>query len=240
MIVMPVMSAPQVASWYGIMELHERLNHGWTLIGGQMVHLHCAERGYAPPRPTDDVDTVVDVRTEPGILLAFTEALAGLGFSSRGVSPQGIEHRWVRDAAVIDVLLPDGVGSRAGARRGVTGSPTIETPGGSQALERTESVSVSVDGREGKVRRPNLVGALVMKAAAHTAVGAADRRRHRSDFAALAALIAARDFRGAELNKKDRQRLRAMVAATRSDGGVMSGQSDAAESLNRLERAALL
>jgi hypothetical protein len=44
------------------MDLHERLDHGWTLIGGQMVHLHCAEHGYDPPRPTDDVDTVIDVR----------------------------------------------------------------------------------------------------------------------------------------------------------------------------------
>jgi hypothetical protein len=35
-----------------------------------MVHLHCAEHGYDPPRPTDDVDTVIDVRADPGLLHA--------------------------------------------------------------------------------------------------------------------------------------------------------------------------
>ena len=62
MIILPAMSAAQAASWHGVMDLYERLDHGWTLIGGQMVHLHCAEHGYAPPRPADDVDTVIDVQ----------------------------------------------------------------------------------------------------------------------------------------------------------------------------------
>ena len=54
-------------------------------------------------------------------------------------------------------------------------APTLPTPGGTHALNRSEPVVVEVDGRVGIVRRPNLVGALVMKAAAHTAVGDAGR-----------------------------------------------------------------
>ena len=77
-----------------------------------------------------------------------------------------------------------------------------------------------------------------MKAAAHTAVGDAAKGRHRFDFATLAALVAARDFRGVDLNRKDRRRLRDMLAATRADRDVMFGLSDAHESLDRLERAA--
>jgi hypothetical protein len=132
------------------------------------------------------------------------------------------------------------VGARAAARPGVTGSPTIPTPGGTQALHRSASVAVSVDGRSGFVRRPSIVGALVMKAAAHTVTGDPAKRRHRFDFATLAALVAARDFRDEELSPKDRTRLRAMVAATRADPEVMLTTADTAESLHRLARAARL
>jgi len=45
MIVMPAMLGPQAASWHGLMDLHERLDHGWTLVGGQLVHLHWADSG---------------------------------------------------------------------------------------------------------------------------------------------------------------------------------------------------
>lgn len=62
MIVLPAMPPEQTASWLGLLDLHERLAGGWTLIGGQLVHLHCAERGQLAVRPTNDADTVVDVR----------------------------------------------------------------------------------------------------------------------------------------------------------------------------------
>jgi hypothetical protein len=52
MIVLPAMPPEQTASWLGLLDLHERLAEGWTLIGGQLVHLHCAERGQFPVRPT--------------------------------------------------------------------------------------------------------------------------------------------------------------------------------------------
>lgn len=50
MIVLPAMPAEQTASWLGILDLYDRLNEGWTLIGGQLVHLLCAERGESPVR----------------------------------------------------------------------------------------------------------------------------------------------------------------------------------------------
>jgi hypothetical protein len=142
MIALPAMSGAQAASWHGIMDLHERLDHGWTLIGGQLVHLHCAEHGHAPARPTDDIDTVIDVRTYRDMLQTFTSTLVELGFTAAGVSAEGIQHRWIRGDAVMDVLLPDGVGDRAASRKGAAGSPTIPTPGGTQALQRSESVAV--------------------------------------------------------------------------------------------------
>jgi hypothetical protein len=158
MIVLPAMPPEQTASWLGVLDLYENVPDGWTLIGGQLVHLHCAERGRFPDRPTNDADTVIDVRADPAILHTFTRALEDLGFRSAGISAEGRQHRWVREQASIDVLLPDGVGERAAEREGFTGSPTLPTQGGTQALQRSEVVAVAVDGREGFVCRPNLVG----------------------------------------------------------------------------------
>ena len=63
-VTMPAMGEAQKQSWQALMDLYERVNAGWTLIGGQLVHLHCAERGASPARPTNDIDTVVDI---PGL-----------------------------------------------------------------------------------------------------------------------------------------------------------------------------
>lgn len=238
MIVLPVMPAEQTASWLALLDLYARLDHGWTLIGGQLVHLHCAERGRYPDRATNDADTVIDVRADPTMLHTFTRALADLGFRSAGVSAEGLQHRWLRDAASLDVLLPEGIGERARARPGATGSPTLPTQGGTQALARTEVVAVTVDGRQGHVLRPNLVGALVGKAAAHGNVDDRDPRRHRRDFLILTALITAADFRNEPLTAKDRQRLRRMLTAIDKDIELTLELSGPADALTRLRMAA--
>ena len=238
MIVLPVMPPEQTASWLGILDLYDRLNGGWTLIGGQLVHLHCAERGEFPVRPTNDVDTVIDVRADPMILHTFTKTLEDLGFKSDGISGEGRQHRWKRGDASIDVLLPEGVGERASERQGVTGSPTLTTEGGAQALRRSETVAVTVNGHEGFVRRPSLVGALVVKAAAHTNPGDRDLRRHRHDFVVLAGLIAARDFAAEDVNKTDRRRLRRIVAAIEGDRELLLEIPNGAAAIDRLKVAA--
>ncbi len=72
MIVLPAMPARADRLLVGFLDLHERRAEGWTLIGGQLVHLHCAERGQFPVRPTNDADTVIDVRADPTMLATFT------------------------------------------------------------------------------------------------------------------------------------------------------------------------
>src|SRR5437870_1071648 len=105
------MGAAQEAAWVALLDLYERHPEDWTLIGGQMVHLHCAERGYAPQRPTTDADAVVDARV-PEVLGSVTSALVELGFDSGMPSADGVQHRWTRESAVIDVLIPEGTGAR--------------------------------------------------------------------------------------------------------------------------------
>jgi hypothetical protein len=240
LIVLPVMPQEQTASWLGVLDLYEHLSEGWTLIGGQLVHLYCAERGQFPERPTNDADTVIDIRADPEMLHTFTRTLTDLGFESAGISAEGRQHRWVRGNASVDVLIPEGVGERANKRQGVTGSPTLPTEGGTQALQRSEIVAVTVGGRKGFVRRPNLVGALVVKAAAHGNPGDPGVARHRRDFVVLAGMITAADFANEDLNKKDRQRLRSIVAVIKGDRELLLKIPGATAAIERLTVAAKL
>lgn len=210
MITMPPMTPAQRDAWFALMDLHHRMRDGWVMVGGQMVHLHCAERGVSPARPTDDADAAVDVRADSKALEKFTGVLQDLGFAPAGESPQGYEHRWKRDGAVIDVLIPRGLRPNSRARRTVTGSETIETWGAQQAVDRAETVDVTVEGRVGKVRRPNLLGALVGKAAAIRILVDPGYERHMHDFAALATLIRPGDAVHTA-GKRDREHLNNML-----------------------------
>lgn len=237
-VVLPTMPAAQEASWHGVLDVSERLAGGWTIIGGQMVHLHCAERGQAAIRPTTDVDTVVDVRADSKMLRTFTEALCDAGFEADGISVEGHQHRWKRDQASIDVLIPDGAGERANKRTGATGSPSVSTSGGSQALRRSEQVSINVNGRVGAVWRPNLVGALIAKAAAHSHSAGRDPRRHRSDFVALASMLWRDDFSNEKITPSDRRNLNAMIGAIKADGRLLLELPVAKIAIARLVEAA--
>lgn len=237
LVVMPAMSPAQEQAWHALMNLHDAIPTDWALVGGQMVHLHCAERGASPLRPTDDADAVVDVRARPDMLHDFTTALLDLGFAPE-TSGSGMQHRWKRDRAQIDVLIPEGLGARAEARGGVHGAPSVAAPGTTQALTRASDIEVEVAGKRGTVRRPNLVGALVGKAAARVDLGSGGTSgRHCADFVVLAGLVAARDFRVETLTKKDRQRLRQMLTICRADPTARS-VPEAGERLERIARAA--
>lgn len=211
-VILPPMREGQRAGWIALLELRDALPTGWTIVGGQMVHLWCAERGASPVRPTDDLDAVLDVRANPRALHDFTSVLKEMGFESEGESWNGHQHRWARGAAQIDVLIPRWLGERAARRKGVDGGTTLETPGAQQALDRSGDVDVVVEGRPGTVRRPNLLGALVAKAAAHTVVLDDLRVRHRTDFLVLTTLIEPRD--GIDrATRRDRDYLEAMLGA---------------------------
>ena len=66
------------------------------LIGGQMVLLHALQARRTPRRVSQDLDAVIDARVRPPALTAFLATLAGFGFSSAGVSPDEVAHRFQR------------------------------------------------------------------------------------------------------------------------------------------------
>ncbi len=170
------------------------------------------ERGFTPTRPTNDGDAVLDVRGHPNILLDFTTKLTELGFASAGENLSGHQHRWQRGSASIDILIPADLEERARARKGVTGGTTLETRAAQQALDRSEQVDIDLDATIGAVPRPNLLGALVAKAAAYSEPLDVGRQRHLTDFVVLAAMISRRDRIAEQLTKRDREHLSPLLA----------------------------
>lgn len=232
-VILPTTSAAQDASWRGLFYLAARVPDGWTLVGGQMVHLLCAERGVTPHRATPDVDTVLDVRRNPQILMTVTSTLEAAGFRSLGVTMGGKQHRWEREEAIIDVLIPQLTG-RAATNKGAGGSPGLETPGAQYALNRSERVQVTVGSETGFVNRPTLIGAVVAKAAAYSVTVDIGRARHLGDLALLASMLTARDLRDIGLVKGEKRYLCPAVEAARTS--VYADQIDgAADGLTRLQ-----
>jgi len=232
----PVLRPAQASAWHALFDLHQRLPDGWALVGGQMVQSLCWERGATPSRPTTDADTALDVRARPRMLLTFTRVLRDLGFSPDGTSFEGHQHRWVRDDAQIDVLIPRFLGERAERRQGVGGGTTIPAPGAQGALWRARPVALEVNGRTGTVIRPTLQGALLAKAAAVEIVGD-DPERHLTDIATLAALITRRDRVDEEITATERRRILAAAALIDRDPRVVRAAGVDQTAVDRLRLA---
>ncbi len=130
----------------------------WTLIGAHMVALHGWRAGRKEPRASKDADILVNARVVGGGTQKVSETLLSRGFSLDGVSPDGIGHRFIKGDVRLDVLGLDGVGSRIRLQT-VHGARTVEVPGGSQALKRTETVENRVGESSGEDPDP-LIAAL--------------------------------------------------------------------------------
>lgn len=232
----PRLTAAQEASWLALIEVGQQLQDGWTLVGGQLVHLHCIERGASPTRPTDDGDAALDVRAEPDILRKYTGILVEIGFVADKPTWRGHQHRWRRGDAVIDVLIPRFLGERGESRTGVTGSTTIAAPGVQGALDRTELVQVTVAGITGVIPRPTLVGAITGKAAALEIPDDPAWKRHVQDLAVLSTLMGRNDNFGS-CNRMEIDRIRNAIGRAAVDPGIVAGIEGATGGLERLKLA---
>ena len=237
MIDVPATSAGQEASWHALLDLHDAVSDAWVLVGGQMVHLHAAERGHRFVRPTDDADAVLDVKLRPTILHDVTAALAAIGFTSAGLSPSGIERRWNRGEAQIDLLIPQELGERLLAE--VVGvSPPVETPAGQIVVDHAEVVEVRVGTRVGSVRRPTLLGARIAKAAADTTVSSssAAASRHLEDFVSMSAMLKVSDLAGMIGSRNQRRYVTRALERVSSRADLQEEYPDSRVGLARLAR----
>jgi len=151
--------------WEMTLELAEALGteRQWSLIGGLMVQLHGHEHS-DDLRPTIDIDLLGAARKPP----AMTERIAAL-LAERGAelampprSDPQLGYRFELDGEIVEVLGPDGLKKEPKTLPGLT---TFEVSGGTQALQRTEVVLISLGGASPvAVRRPSLLGAILIKA----------------------------------------------------------------------------
>ena len=202
---LPVLAGVEEALWPVLLELGEVQPSNWTLIGGQMVLLHALERGAGVPRVSTDLDVLVNARVATHAVRDFVRALQQRGFEPAGMSPEGVVHRFVRGGVSVDVLAPEGLSERTDLTT-ISPGRTLQSPGGSQALRRTEMVPIRFRGQTGLAPRPSLLGAIICKACAVEVDDARDAQR--SDLALLLSLVDDPLTMAAQMQPKDRQRLR--------------------------------
>jgi hypothetical protein len=152
--------------WEAVAKLATHLpQQGWCLVGGLMVQLHAFEHA-ASPRPTGDIDLLGDARAKPSGTEHLGQAIDELGgelIEPPSTDPQPGQ-RFEIDGQIIDVLGPDGLKA---SPRTLGKQVTVQIPGGTQALHRSQSVEVSIDGGSPfRLLRPSLLGAILLKARA--------------------------------------------------------------------------
>lgn len=138
-------------------------NEPWVLVGGLMVQLHSFEYGGGRARPTTDIDVLGDSRLRP-MTERISEVLIERGgeMAQPSVSDGDLGYQFVVGGETVEVLGCDGL---KGGPKTIGKYTTIQVPGGTQALQRSEIVRVSLDGGDPtEIRRPSLLGAILIKA----------------------------------------------------------------------------
>ena len=79
MIDLQPLGALESSIWDALLDITERVPKGSTLIGGQMVLLRGLEKQRIPPRISEDLDLVADVRVRPPVLAAIHHSCIGGG-----------------------------------------------------------------------------------------------------------------------------------------------------------------
>lgn len=216
-VVLSGMTVTQQQGWEVLLRAAVELPEAWCLVGGQLVWLHAVQHGVQPLRATEDMDVVVDVRSEPGAIRRMCKWLESQEFSLEGMNADGVGHRYSRAASgapgrvVFDVLAPDSLGARAD----LTTSPparTVSAPGARAALNSAERVDVMLAGRAGHVFRPTLLGAVLAKAAATTIAVRTAPERDWADVAFLLTLVADPLAVAGKLTGSERKKLRKVEA----------------------------
>ncbi len=209
----------------------------WALIGGLMVQLHAFEHG-SVPRPTGDIDVLGDSRTRPPGTEQIAQVLVERGgeLAMPPVGDEDLGYKFDLDGEIVELLGTEGVRSDP---KTIGKHTTLQVGGGSQALNRAETVLVSLDGAPAvQLRRPSLLGAILIKA---RVVAAQRRRKFESDRQDLIRLLSfvsnPRAFAQQEgLKKSERKWLRDVDGLLEFEKRVVADLFPAAE-LTRAEQA---
>lgn len=180
----------------------------WCLVGGLMVALFAIEAQQAQ-RATTDIDILTDARARPSGTRWATELLQSVGALMQEAT--GVDRdrgfRFDLDGQVVEVLAPDGLGAKGAVTHGKL--RTIQVPGGTQALQRIETVEILVAGQAATVRRPTLIAAILLKARALRVHPRPEDQRH--DLITLLSLLSDPRAACAEITRKEVRWLHAIA-----------------------------
>lgn len=206
MIVLPAETKREREVWSTLLYIADQ-EQRWTVVGARMVELHLVERGRELRRSSLDGDAMGDARARPNPVRRIAQLLTAAGFALEGIAVLGSGHTFVKGGVEIDVLAPENLGANS-VRDRTTIPPlhTVEVAGGRQALDRTEWVEVKVAGRRGRLPRPNLLGAILLKARAVDVDDA--KASQRQDLAQLLSLVDDPDELATELRAREHLWLR--------------------------------
>lgn len=195
----------------------------WTLVGGLMVQAHAVRAGIEPARATSDVDVLISLRCRVSEIAA---PLLRAGFVAQVPNGTGPFHRFRRDHDIVDIMVAASAGSARWARRGV-----LRTPGATQTEQRQDVYLIEpATGRMPvRVRVPDSVGAVIVKAAAYR-VDSRDRGRHLEDIVVLLAAADRAAFEVAVLTARDRHHLRPALTRLQDEFGSPWRQLERRES----------
>jgi hypothetical protein len=178
----------------------------WLLVGGLMVQAHAMIAG-RESRATQDIDMLINILADGNNLGKVYRGLKLTGFAFVDHGLRGFDaHRFDNNGTVVDVLIADHLPTRRKAMALINSIPLMEMPGGAQAIERRMQINFRGDDRIVHICTPDLLGALVLKAAAFMGDGR-NGDRHLDDIALLASLVTDHASIIDQLRGSDRRRL---------------------------------
>lgn len=141
----------------------------WMLVGGLMVDVRARLAGLTHPRPTIDVDIVVELATVS--YPDHARALTSIGFTEvESIDAAAPFHQFRRGEDRVDLMVPDT--NRPVRLAGRT------VPGSKSALTRTERFTLPTGQT---IPIPDLASALSLKGAALSGSTSANHARHTQD-----------------------------------------------------------
>ncbi|WP_146194750.1 hypothetical protein [Bifidobacterium callitrichidarum] len=187
----PVIQIPSSGHpWGTVLTLAEHTEDptSWRLAGGLMVQAHAMMRGLSS-RPTTDADFLVDVLTHKHAVREVRDALQNMGFQVTRGSLTGYTTRMVCGNSSVDLLVDNHLSPYLRSRALLSGHQMLGMPGSRRAVARSMIVDLRFERRTASVCMPDVLGALLMKAASWRETRQGDRSRHLLDAALLASLI---------------------------------------------------
>lgn len=195
--------------WQTVIELADVIDTSTlTIVGGLMVQLHAARGGVIAARSTDDADVLLDALVDPGSLIAFSAAVARLGFELK--DDERYAYRFIHQGGrKIDAMIPDHLPRHVRIR--LARKPGLAVSAGQQALDRRQLYRLTfTSGASVLVGVPDELGALIAKGAAYLD-DQRDRGRHLDDASTiLASITDASELDYSRSTRSDRARLRAI------------------------------